>query len=123
MPGCCCCTPLLHNHLMYLCSYVHKNTLGPNSLVFSFSSGASPAHNAGGRVLPLFGQQIFLTKKVAKRDGKIIVTYYLPLLKGYLGCCAVDRDVLEMFVSVTFIAMLMTPIARLFNVVDMCKQK
>ena len=25
-PGCCCCMPLLHNHLMDLCSYVHKNT-------------------------------------------------------------------------------------------------
>ena len=27
--------------------------LGPNSLIFSFSSGASPAHNAGGQVLQL----------------------------------------------------------------------
>ena len=28
--------------------------LGPNSLVlYTFSSGASPAHSAGGRVLPL----------------------------------------------------------------------
>ena len=27
MPGCCCCMPLLHNHLMDSCSYVHKNTL------------------------------------------------------------------------------------------------
>ena len=26
MPGC-CCMPLLHNHLMDSCSYVHKNTL------------------------------------------------------------------------------------------------
>ena len=30
-----------------------RSYLGPNSLIFSFSSGASPAHNAGGRVLPL----------------------------------------------------------------------
>ena len=27
MPGCCCCMPLLHNHLMDSCSYVHKNIL------------------------------------------------------------------------------------------------
>ena len=27
MPGCCCCMPLLHNHLMDSCSYVRKNTL------------------------------------------------------------------------------------------------
>ena len=38
--------------------------LGPNPLIFSFSSGASLAHNAGGRVLPLFSKQIFLRKKL-----------------------------------------------------------
>ena len=27
MPGCCCCMPLLHNHLMDSCSYVRKHTL------------------------------------------------------------------------------------------------
>jgi len=27
VPGCCCCMPLLHNHLMDSCSYVRKNTL------------------------------------------------------------------------------------------------
>ena len=27
VPGCCCYMPLLYNHLMYLCKYVHKNTL------------------------------------------------------------------------------------------------
>ena len=27
MPGCCCCMPLLHNHLMDSCSCVRKNTL------------------------------------------------------------------------------------------------
>ena len=27
MPGCYCCMPLLHNHLMDSCSYVRKNTL------------------------------------------------------------------------------------------------
>ena len=27
VPGCCCCMPLLHNHLMDSCNYVHKNTL------------------------------------------------------------------------------------------------
>ena len=29
VPGCCCCMPLLHNHLMDSSSYVHKNTLLP----------------------------------------------------------------------------------------------
>ena len=27
MPSCCCCMPLLHNHLMDSYSYVHENTL------------------------------------------------------------------------------------------------
>ena len=27
VPGCCCCMPLLHNHLMDSCKYVCKNTL------------------------------------------------------------------------------------------------
>ena len=54
-------------------------TLGPNSLIFSFSSDASPVHNAGRWVLPLFSQQIFLTKEVDKRDGKMIDAHYLPL--------------------------------------------
>ena len=27
VPGCCCCMPLLYNHLMDSCSYVRKNTL------------------------------------------------------------------------------------------------
>ena len=27
VPGCCCCIPLLYNHLMDSCSYVRKNTL------------------------------------------------------------------------------------------------
>ena len=26
VPGCCCCMPLLYNHLMDSCSYVRKNT-------------------------------------------------------------------------------------------------
>ena len=27
VPGCCCCMPLLYNHLMDSCSYLRKNTL------------------------------------------------------------------------------------------------
>ena len=50
---------------------------GPNSLIFSFSSGASPAHNVGGRVIPVFSQQI-LSKEVDKCDGKMIVAHYPP---------------------------------------------
>ena len=30
VPGCCCCTPLLYNHLMDSCSYVSKNTSLPS---------------------------------------------------------------------------------------------
>ena len=67
--------------------------LGPNSLIFSFSPGASPAHNAGGWVLPLFSQQIFLTKEVDKRDGKMIVAHYPPLYMGSFGCYALDSRV------------------------------
>ena len=33
---------------------VAQVTLGPNSLIISFSSGRFPTHHAGGRVLPLF---------------------------------------------------------------------
>ena len=29
MPGCCCCMPLLHNHLMDSCSYVRKIHYSP----------------------------------------------------------------------------------------------
>ena len=62
--------------------------LGPNPLIFSFSSGASLAQNAGGRVLSLFNQQIFLMKEVDKRDGKMIISHYPPLLK-----CPQDRHI------------------------------
>ena len=66
---------------------------GPNSLIFSFSSGASPAHNVGRWVLPLFSQQIFLMKEVDKRDSKMIVAHYPPLYMGSFGCCALDSRV------------------------------
>ena len=59
---------------------------------------------------------MFLMKEVDKRDGKMIVAHYLPLYMGSFGCCALDSRV-----SVMFIVMLRTPIARLFNVADMCK--
>ena len=62
----------------YTWTFVLKFKLGPNSLIFSFSSGASPAHNVGGQVLPLFSQQMFLTKEVDKCDGKMIVAHYPP---------------------------------------------
>ena len=67
--------------------------LGPNLSIFSLSSGASPAHDAGGRVLPFFSQQIFLKKEVDKRDGKMIVAHYPPLYMGSFGCCALDSCV------------------------------
>ena len=40
--------------------------LDPNSLIFSFSSGASPAHNAGGRVLPFIYLSNIQTKELEK---------------------------------------------------------
>ena len=46
-------------------------------MIFSFLSGASPAHNAGRQAL--FSQLIFLAKDIDKRDGKMIVTHYPPL--------------------------------------------
>ena len=70
---------LCSNSWINQCCCLFTATLGPNSLIFSFSSGASPAHNAGGWVLPLFSQQIFLTKEVDKLDGKMIVAHYPPL--------------------------------------------
>ena len=53
----------------------------PQFVDFSFSSRVSPAHNVGRQVLPLFSQQIFLTKEVdkLKLDGKMIVAHYPPL--------------------------------------------
>ena len=55
------------------------NELGPNSFIFSFSSGASPGHDAGGQVLLLLSQQIFLMKEVDKCDGRTIIGHYQPL--------------------------------------------
>ena len=63
----------------------------------------SPAHNVGGWVLPLFSQQIFLTTEVEKYDGKMIIAHYLPVLLD-----SVHQT--NMFVSVTFITLLMTAI-------------
>ena len=62
-------------------------------MIFGFSSGASPTYNAGGRVLQLFRQQVFLTKEVDKRDGKMIVAHYQPLYTGCFGCYALDSRV------------------------------
>ena len=48
--------------------------LSPDSLIFSFSSLASPGHNAGGRVLPLFSK-LFLTKEVDDHDDEMTVAH------------------------------------------------
>ena len=55
---------------------LHIRYLGPNLLILSFSSGASPAHNTGRWVLPLFSQQILLTKEVDKRDSRMIICHF-----------------------------------------------
>ena len=66
--------------IMQLCA----QKSGPSLLIFSFSSDPSSAHNASGWVLPLFRQQIFFMKEVDKRDGKMIVTHYLPcIVEGF----------------------------------------
>ena len=51
----------------------------PQFVDFCFSSGASPAHNAGGRVLPLCIYQIFFTKELEKYNARRISTHYLSL--------------------------------------------
>ena len=64
--------------------------------------GASTAHNAGGRVLPLFSQQKFLTPE-----------------KSWQAWWQDDRRLLSGIVE--GMHMFVTPIARLFNVADMCE--
>ena len=70
-----------------------------------FSSGASPAHNAGRRVLPLCIYQIVLTKEFDKYDARRISACNTPLQKGCFGYCAVDRHV-----SITIIGLVCTPL-------------
>ena len=63
---------------------------GPSLLIFSFSSGASPAHNAGGYVLPLciyIQPTDIFTKEV---DKQMISVHNLPAIeKRSFGCCAI----------------------------------
>ena len=65
--------------------------LGPNLLIFSFSSDAPAAHNAGGYYHYVSGnsQQIFLTKEGNIHDTRRISACHMPVLKGSFGCCAV----------------------------------
>ena len=57
-----------------------------------------------------------LTKEVDKRDGKMIVAYYISAIVERFFRMLYTTDT---FVCVTFIAIvLMTPITRLFNVAD-----
>ena len=49
----CSCKRFYRRHVSDYPLYIFTGghcTLGPDSLIFSFSSGASPAHNAGGGV-------------------------------------------------------------------------
>ena len=41
-------------------------------MIFSFSSGASPAHNVGGQVLPLCIYQIFFTKELGLTTREVV---------------------------------------------------
>ena len=61
----------------------------------------------------------FLRKKLTSVTARL-------LLLIICHCRRVILDAVhwtETFVSITFIAMLVTPIARLFNVADMCEKK
>ena len=91
---------------------------GPIRWFLSFSSGASPAHNAGGQVLPLciYTQP---TDNFHERSWQTNDQRPLPCSRWeafFWMLCNKDT-----FVSITFIAMLMMPIARLFNITVMCK--
>ena len=61
------------------CCISIDNELGPNLLISSFSSGASSEHDAGGQLLLLLSQQIFLMKEIDSCDGRMIIGHCQPL--------------------------------------------
>lgn len=55
-----------------------KTFLGPNLLIFSFTSNALPAHNAGYYYYVfIHSQQIFLTKELDQHDAKTISAHII----------------------------------------------
>ena len=87
-------------------------TLGPNSLTFSFSSGTSPEHNAGGRAFTII-ITIYQTKGLEKYNARRIITRHTPLQKSYFGCYAVDRHICAT-VIITLIWLICMPLLSKF---------
>ena len=56
---------------------VEMQTLGPNSLIFSFSSSVLSAPNVGGQFI--LTQQIFFTEELNKHDVRRINAHYTLL--------------------------------------------
>ena len=77
--------------------------------MFSFSSGASPARNAGRYYHHAFSnsQQIFLTKEPNKHDARRISAYHMSL--QVLLDAMLQKS---MLINVTFIAMLIKLVTR-----------
>ena len=57
------------------CCISIDNELGHNLLIFSFSSGASPEHDAGGQLLLLLSKEIFVMKEIDNCDGRMIISH------------------------------------------------
>ena len=71
MPGCCCCMPLLHNHLIDSCSYVRKNTL----LAAKWGcicTPLTPPESATGHTLALEQGELQQTSLVHRLPGLIV---------------------------------------------------
>ena len=87
---------LCRRHSFRLASQCPAFSLGPNSLIFSFSSGASPAHSAGGwagyHYVFSNSQQIFLTKELNEHDARRVSVCHTPLQKSSFGCCAIELE-------------------------------
>ena len=87
---------LCRRHSLGLASQCPAFSLGPNSLIFSFSSSASPAHNAGRwagyHYVFSNSQQIFLMKEPNKHDARRVSVCHTPLQKSSFGCCAIELE-------------------------------
>ena len=88
MPGCCCCMPLLHNHLMDSCSYVRKNTLltAKGGCICTLLTPPESAtewsvFNAGRRL------KYFLTKKCQLYYSPSYFAFLHRILLQYIPMC------------------------------------
>ena len=105
----------------WMCSWLSARDpimLGPNWLICSFSSGASPAHNAGRRVLVTIIQPTDISHKKSWQAWWQDDRHSLSTIVDGFFWILYTR---HMFVSVMFIVMFMMPIACLFSVADMYK--